>query len=75
MTLAKLILTCVGDIDEVHIADAEATDVAKLIRRKRAVKYSVAAGLMSVGLAAAVWLIGRKVRGGASTVATMAKAA
>ena len=59
MKLAKIILNCIGDIDELHIAeamaDAELTDVMKTIKRKRAVKYSVAA--VAVGIAAAALLI------------------
>jgi len=74
MNLAKIILTCIGDIDDVHIADAETIDVARLVRRKRVVKYSVAAGIMSVGLAAAVWLIKRRGRGAGASI-TISKAA
>jgi len=51
------LLDCIGDIDDFFLVEAETADVttAKVARRKRIVKYSVAGIVVSVGLAMAYW--------------------
>ena len=59
MIIEKL-LDCIGDIDDFFLVEAETADVttAKVARRKRIVKYSVAGLVVSVGLAMAYWKLG-----------------
>jgi len=59
MFIEKL-LDCIGDIDDFFLLEAETADVttAKVARRKRIVKYSVAGLVVSVGLAMAYWKLG-----------------
>lgn len=52
---ARLILACIGDIDELHIDEAEFAEIFKIAKRKRVVKYSAIAMAASVTIAAAVW--------------------
>jgi len=55
--VAQKLLDCIGDIDDLFLAEAEIADVAtiKTAKRKRIVKYSIAGLAVSVGLAVAYW--------------------
>ena len=59
ITIEKL-LDCIGSIDDFFLIEAETADVtsAKVAKRKRIVKYSVAGLIVSVGLAMAYWKFG-----------------
>jgi len=60
LSVEKL-LSCIGDIDDFFLMEAETADVttAKVRKRKRVIKYSIAGIIVSAGLAAmAYWKLG-----------------
>ncbi|MCL1844171.1 MAG: hypothetical protein FWF79_10205 [Defluviitaleaceae bacterium] len=58
--MAKFLLKCMGEIDEIFLEDDELARVTTSFKRRRVAKYSAVAALASVGIAAAVWLIRAK---------------
>lgn len=61
MITAEKLLECIGNIDDFFLMEAETADVtkARVAKRKRIIKYSVAGLAVSVGLAAmAYWKFG-----------------
>ena len=59
MITIERLLDCIGGIEDLFLQEAETADLAgiRLIKRKRVVKYSAAAGLaVSVGVAVAYWM-------------------
>jgi len=59
-SILERLLDCIGEIEDLFLAEAETTDITrvKATKRKRMVKYGAygAAGLaVSVGAVAAVW--------------------
>lgn len=55
--LARLLFDCLGEIDEIHIDEAEFLQVTKTEKRKSVLKYSAVTVTASVGIATAFWLI------------------
>ena len=54
MSLERLI-DCIGEIEDIFLAEAETADVAaaKIVRRKKIVKYGAAGLVVSIGVAVA----------------------
>jgi len=57
---AKRLLTCLGEIDDFFLEEAESADIASGVKRKRVVKYSALAAVASVSIAATYFLIRSK---------------